>query len=73
MKNPKTITIGVLVLIVLVVVLQNMGPVVTNILWMEITMPRWVMLTLTLVIGFAIGVITGATMMSRRKSGSAVS
>jgi uncharacterized integral membrane protein len=72
-KNPKTITIAALVLIVLVVVLQNMERTSTDILWMTIEMPRWILLTLTLVIGFALGVITGATLMRRKKSGGAVS
>ena len=48
--------IGILVLLGLIIVLQNTESVRTKVLFMEIAMPRALLLFVTLTIGFASGV-----------------
>ena len=65
MKKAKMIFILILVGIGAIIVLQNTESVQTNILWYTITMPRAVLLVVTALVGFAIGVIV---CLSTRKS-----
>jgi len=58
MKRIKFIGIGVLVLLIVVVVLQNNERVDTNILFFTITMPRALLLAATAAIGFIIGLMS---------------
>jgi len=53
--NLKLTGISVLAIIVLVTILQNTEPVVTKILWVEIQMPRALLLFVTFVVGFGLG------------------
>ena len=57
MKRIKFIGIGVLVLLVVIVVLQNTERVDTKILFFTITMPRALLLVATAAIGFIIGLM----------------
>ena len=57
MKKAKMIFILILIGIGAIIVLQNTESVQTNILWYTITMPRAVLLAVTALVGFAIGVI----------------
>lgn len=57
MKKAKTIFTLILLGIGAIIVLQNTATTETNILWYTITMPRAVLLVVTALIGFAIGVI----------------
>ena len=63
----KIVGIAVVVLIVLVVVLQNTQAVETNLLFLTVTMPRAALLFGTLIIGFAIGVLTAGHVISTAK------
>ncbi|TVP94445.1 MAG: LapA family protein [Planctomycetaceae bacterium] len=54
----KVIGISVVVLLVVIVILQNTRPVETKLLFLTLTMPNAALLCGTLVIGFAIGVLT---------------
>ena len=56
----------VVAVLVIIVVLQNTQTVETKLLFVTITMPRAVLLVVTLLVGFALGLIT-ATWLSRRK------
>jgi uncharacterized integral membrane protein len=56
----------VLAILVVVVVLQNTQTVETKLLLVTITMPRAVLLFVTLLVGFALGLIT-ATWLGRRQ------
>jgi len=58
MNKTKLIIIGIVVVLTALVALQNTEPVHTSILFFSITMPRVVLLLLTLLIGFAAGVFT---------------
>jgi uncharacterized integral membrane protein len=74
MNKLKLIAIGVLALLVLVVVLQNTQAVETHLLFLTVTMPNAALLFGTLIIGFAIGVLTAGHIVSiaKRTAGTEV-
>lgn len=57
MKNVKTILISVVILLALIIILQNMKSVETNILFITIKMPRIVLLLFTMAVGFVLGML----------------
>jgi len=57
MERFKLISIGVLVVLGVIIILQNTQQVETRILFMTITMPRAILLMVTTLIGFALGVL----------------
>lgn len=63
----KIVGIAVVVLIVVIVVLQNTQDVETRLLFLSVTMPKASLLFGTLIIGFAIGVLTAGHIVSRAK------
>jgi len=73
MNKLKVVVIAVVSLVVLIVVLQNTQAVETNLLFLTVTMPNAALLFGTLIIGFAIGVLTAGHIVSiaKRTTGSA--
>ena len=67
MNKLKLIAIGVLGLLGLVVVLQNTQAVETKLLFVTLTLPNAALLFGTLIIGFAIGVLTAGHIVSSAK------
>lgn len=67
MKRAKIIGILILALFILIVVLQNTERIQTHILLFTFTMPRAVLLFLTALIGFIIGVLSSLS-VGRKKS-----
>jgi putative membrane protein len=65
----KIVGVAVIALIVVVVVLQNTQSVETRLLFFTVTMPNAALLFGTLVIGFAIGVLTAGHIVSSAKRG----
>ena len=65
----KIVGIAVIVLIVLIVVLQNTQAVETRLLFLTVTMPNAALLFGTLIVGFAIGVLTAGHIVSSAKRG----
>ncbi|MFO7905985.1 MAG: LapA family protein [Pirellulaceae bacterium] len=63
----KIVGIAVIVVIVLIVVFQNTQSVETKLLFFSVTMPNAALLFGTLIIGFAIGVLTAGHIASRAK------
>ena len=57
MKRLKLFGILTLVILVLIVILQNTEEVRTNLLFMEVTMPRALLLLVTLLIGLVVGIL----------------
>ena len=53
--KPRAIIIGVLVLLVLIILIQNTEVVTFNLLFWQIGMSRIIMLFLSLLVGFLIG------------------
>jgi uncharacterized integral membrane protein len=66
----KIVGIAVIVLIALIVVLQNTQSVETKLLFLTVTMPNAALLFGTLIIGFAIGVLTASHIVSSAKRGT---
>ena len=64
MNKLKLVAIAVVSLLVLIVVLQNTQAVETNLLFLTVTMPNAALLFGTLIIGFAIGVLTAGHIVS---------
>ncbi len=65
--NTKLIVIAVLAILAAIVMFQNTQSVETKILFVSIAMPRFVLLAVTALVGFAIGVLM-ATKKKKPKS-----
>lgn len=63
----KLILAVVLVVLTVIVVLQNMAPAETRILFMTLEMPRAILLALTLVIGMLAGSLLTLAAMRRER------
>ncbi len=63
----KLITIVIVTVLLLIIVFQNRQSVETEILFFSITMPRAAMLFGSLLVGFAIGLLTAGKILSKRK------
>jgi len=66
MQRLKLVLIIVAALLILIVVLQNMERMPTEILFITVTMPRAVLLFITLVIGYVLGLVTSGKVLRRR-------
>ena len=58
MKKAKPVLIAVAALLGIIIILQNTESVQTNILFMTITMPRAVLLFVTMLLGVIIGALS---------------
>lgn len=67
LKHLKIVGLAVIALLVVVIVLQNTQAVETKLLFLRVTMPNAALLFGTLVIGFAIGVLTAGHIVSSAK------
>jgi lipopolysaccharide assembly protein A len=68
MTKIKIILVAIIAILVLIVIFQNTHPVTTRLLFMEVSMPRALLLIMMLAIGFAAGVlVTGAAYRKRTK------
>ena len=67
MKRLKLIVLLVLAVLAIVVVLQNMQTVETRLLFATVSMPRAVLLAVTLLIGFSCGVLTALVIVNRKR------
>ncbi len=66
MKRAKLIIILVIVAVAGIVILQNTAAVETKMLWYSVTMPRALLLVVTALVGFAVGVITCMGLSNKR-------
>lgn len=66
MKRAKLIALGLLVVLILIVVIQNSGPVETRFLWMKGSVSQTLLLLITVLLGFASGTL-GTLWYLRRK------
>lgn len=65
MKKTKTIFIIVLALLVLIVILQNTQSIETKLLFLTITMPKALLIIVSLLVGFALGVIVASLLKAK--------
>jgi uncharacterized integral membrane protein len=63
----KYIIIGVAVVLLLIFIFQNNFRVTFSFLFFDFTLPAWVMLVITLVAGFLIGLLTSTLLRRRRR------
>ena len=59
MKRAKTIALAACALLAVIVAVQNTEAVDTRLLFMTVTMPRALLLIITLLIGTAVGLVLG--------------
>ena len=62
MKKAKTIVIIVVAILLIIVFLQNTQSVEPKILFMTLIMPRVLLLAITLLVGFVIGLVVASHM-----------
>ena len=67
MTKLKVVILAVVGLLVLIIVLQNTESVETKLLFISVTMPRAILLFGTLLIGFALGVLTAGRIGRKAK------
>ena len=68
MWQKAKIACGVIIaLVTVIIVLQNTAEVETTLLFVSVKMPRAALLFGTLVIGFALGILTASRLMGRAK------
>ena len=67
MNKVKTIIAAILVILVVIVILQNMESVETRFLLARVEMPRAVLLIITLLVGFGVGVVASDRVFHRKK------
>ena len=67
MNKLKIVAIAAIALFTVVVVLQNTQPVETKLLFITMTLPNAALLFGTLIVGFAIGVLTAGHIVSGAK------
>lgn len=66
MAKTKLTAALVLVALLLIVVLQNMQPVDTTLLFMTVTMPRAALLGIAILIGVGVGILVALWLADRR-------
>ena len=67
MKNAKIIIILIVSVLALIVALQNTQAVETKLLFASVTMPRVLLLILTFITGFIVGLITASHVLGKPK------
>jgi uncharacterized integral membrane protein len=67
MNALKVVTIVAIALVAVIVVLQNTQAVETKVLFLTVTLPNAALLFGTLIVGFAIGVLTAGHIVSVAK------
>lgn len=59
MKSAKNLVVAILLILTVIVVLQNTEAVETKLLFMTLSMPRALLLIITLIAGVVIGLVFG--------------
>lgn len=67
MQRFKTVSIAILALLGTIIILQNTAPVETRILFFSIIMPRAVLLMVTTLIGFGLGILVSLHFQRQKK------
>ncbi len=58
MKLIRAIAIGVIAILVIIVIAQNSEEMETRLLFVKLSMPRWMLLALNLLIGYILGILS---------------
>jgi len=73
MKKAKLVAIIVISILVFIIFLQNTKSVETKILFMQVSMPRAILLILTFIAGFVAGTITTSLVLRKSEKKKAIS
>lgn len=65
-KNARLIVAAVIAILVIIVVLQNLDEAPTRILFFTITMPRALLLFITLALGFILGLLFASRPLGKK-------
>ncbi len=68
MKQAKTIGLAVFALVAVIVAIQNTEAVDTRLLFVTVTLPRALLLIVTLLIGVAVGLVVGTRLNKPTKA-----
>jgi uncharacterized integral membrane protein len=67
MRNLKIIIASILAIIVAIMVIQNREPVATHLLFATVVMPHAVLIFITAVAGFVLGILLALSVNTKRK------
>ena len=67
MKQAKTLALAACALLAVIVAVQNTEAVDTRLLFVTVTMPRALLLIITLLVGAAVGLVIGARLNPREE------
>jgi len=67
MKRAKIIAAAVIAVLLIIIVVQNRQPVVTKLLFVTVTMPRAMLLLVSILLGFGLGLLTASYLIKRRR------
>jgi putative membrane protein len=59
------LSIIIIIIIIIIILLQNRAPIETKILFMTLTMPRAVLLFITMLVGFALGILVSLLVVKK--------
>jgi putative membrane protein len=66
MKRAKIIAGAVIAALLIVIVVQNRQPVATKLLFVTVTMPRAMLLLVSILMGFVLGLLAANYLIKRR-------
>lgn len=67
MNKIKLIAAAVISVLAIIIIVQNTEPVETQILFFKVTMPRFILLLITALLGFAVGLLSAFGFKFRKK------
>ena len=67
MHKAKILLLVILAILIIIVIVQNTQAVETKILFITVTMPRVVLLLVTLLVGFVLGLVTPFSLAGRKR------
>lgn len=67
MNKTKLIAAVVISVLAIIIIVQNTDPVETRILFLTVTMPRFILLLITALLGFAVGILSAFGFRLKKK------
>jgi len=67
MNKTKLIAAAVIAILGIIIIAQNTDPVATRILFFTVTMPRFILLLITALLGFAVGLLSAFGFKLKKK------
>ena len=67
MNKTKLIAAAIISILGIIIIVQNTDPVETHILFFTVTMPRFILLLITALLGFAVGLLSAFGFKLKKK------